>query len=135
MEDKIEELRSQLRKCPTGMGKCGCSCVLRLRTGSSPSCRGCISTNVPVEPNNPPRHCCTAHSCLCVSACSSLCIMCNCASMRLCMLDLNDNRGTDPERCFTAATLFLTQKLSPLVRLPPLSPSLLSVPLMFTRVP
>lgn len=46
-------------------------------------------------------------------------------------LDLNDNRGSDPERCFTAVTLFLTQKLPPFVRLA----SLLSVSLMLNRVP
>lgn len=55
-----------------------------------------------------------------VCVCSCLCTMCNCASTWLvCMLDLNDNRGTDPERRFTAVTLFLTPKLSPLARLYP----------------
>lgn len=41
-------------------------------------------------------YCCTAHSCTCVCGC--LCVQAR--------LDLNDNRGSDPERCFTAVTLF-----------------------------
>ena len=45
--------------------------------------------------------------------------MCVCVCV-FARLHLNDNRHTDPERCFTAVTLFLTQKLSPSVRPPPL---------------
>lgn len=95
--------------------------------------RWCCRSSAAATPvklkKNPPQYCHTAHSSLCV--CARVCAPCA-STWLVCMLDLNDNRGTDPERRFTAATLFPhSETLSFGEAVPPF----LSASLMFTPVP